>query len=97
MYLMRVRLARGRGSLAAVATLLGQWGVNINRLQTTLKDEHGSVIDFLLGLPDDLSMQPALEEIAALDGVTVLRINRYRWGGACTTTWRSWHPCSAAI
>jgi hypothetical protein len=64
-----------------VATLLGQWGVNINRLETTLKDEHGSVVDFLLEFTDDRRMQSALEELAALDGVTVDRISRYPWGG----------------
>ena len=78
---MRVRLARRRGSLAAVATLLGQWEVDIARVQTALKDEHGSVVDFLLELPDGLPSQPFWDAIATLDGVTIQRISTYRWGG----------------
>ena len=81
MYLMRVRLAPRQGSLAAVATLLGRWKVDITRVQTALKDERGSVVDFLVELPRALPVQPLVEEIAALDGVTVQRMTSYRWGG----------------
>ena len=78
---MRVRLAPRRGSLAAVATLLGRWKVDIARVQTADKDEHGSVVDFLLELPHTLPVQPVLDEIAALDGVTIEQMTSYRWGG----------------
>src|SRR4051794_16610145 len=78
---MRVRLAPRRGSLAAVATLLGRRGVDIVRVQTAGKDGHGSVVDFLLEFPHDLPVQPVLDDIAALDGVTVEQISSYRWGG----------------
>jgi hypothetical protein len=81
MYLMRVRLAPRRGSLAAVASLLGRRKVDITRVQTAVKDEHGSVVDFLLELPHGLAVQPVLDEIAALEGVTVQRMTSYRWGG----------------
>ncbi|MDX6323480.1 MAG: hypothetical protein QOF52_3338, partial [Propionibacteriaceae bacterium] len=46
MYLLRVRLARGEGALAKVATLLGNVGVNISRLQTVVTDEGGAVVNF---------------------------------------------------
>jgi hypothetical protein len=81
MYLMRVRLAPRRGSLAAVATLLGRWKVDISRVQTARKDERGSVVDFLLELPHVLPVQLVVEDIAALDGVTVQHMSSYRWGG----------------
>jgi hypothetical protein len=66
--------------LAAVATVLGRWEVNIDRLETALKDDAGSVVDFLLEFPDDRPIQPASEEIAALDGVSVQLLTRYPLG-----------------
>lgn len=64
-----------------MATVLGRWAVNIDRLETALKDETGSVVDFLLEFPDDLRIEPATEEIAALDGVTLQLVTRYPLGG----------------
>jgi hypothetical protein len=64
-----------------VATLLGRWDVNINRLETAGKDQHASVVDFLLEFPDDLRRQSALEELAALEGVTLEWVHSYPYGG----------------
>jgi hypothetical protein len=80
-YLLRVRLARGEGALAKVATLLGSVGVNISRLQTVVTDERGAVVDFLLEVADDFSPGVILEELGRLDGVTAEGISPYPAGG----------------
>lgn len=78
---MRVRLPQRRGSLAAVATRLGEAGVNISRLQVRLRDEHGAVVDFLLELPDDRGVQEVVRGLDALDEVRVQWVDHYPSGG----------------
>jgi hypothetical protein len=80
-YLLRVRLARGEGALAKVATLLGSVGVNISRLQTLATNERGAVVDFLLEVADDFLPGVILEELGWLDGVTAEGISTYPAGG----------------
>jgi hypothetical protein len=80
-YLLRVRLARGEGALAKVATLLGNVGVNISRLQTVVTDEGGAVVNFLLDVADDFLPGMILEELGWLDGVTAEGISTYPAGG----------------
>ena len=77
---MRVRVAKEAGALGAIATCLGQAGVDINRLQTESKDEHAVVLDLLLDLPAGQSLDEVVARCRALDGVHVERVDRYPAG-----------------
>jgi hypothetical protein len=77
---MRVRVAKEAGALGAIATCLGQAGVNINRLQTHSKDERAVVLDLLLDLPPGQSMDEVVARCRALDGVQVERVDSYPAG-----------------
>lgn len=81
MYLIRVRLPQRRGSLAAVATRLGEAGVNISRLQVRLRDEHGALVDFLVEQPGDEGLPEVVRGLDALDEVRVQWADRYPSGG----------------
>ncbi len=80
MYLMRVRVAKEAGALGAIATSLGQAGVDINRLQTQSKDDRAVVLDLLLDLPSDQSMDEVVARCRALAGVQVERVDSYPAG-----------------
>jgi len=80
-YLLRVRLPQRRGSLAAVATRLGQVGANISRLQVRLRDEDGAVVDFLVELPVEGRMADVVRGLDALDEVRVQWADHYPSGG----------------
>jgi hypothetical protein len=81
MYMMRLRLNRGAGRLAAVASCLGVAGVNINRLQT---HRAGStvVLELLLDLDCGKSLEAVLADCRALDGVEVEQVDAYPSGGS---------------
>ena len=80
-YLIRVRLPQRRGSLAAVATCLGEAGANISRLQVRTRDEHGALVDFLVELLDDAGLQRVVRGLDALEDVRVQWVDPYPSGG----------------
>jgi hypothetical protein len=78
---MRVSIAKRAGALGAIATCLGQAGVDINRLQTHSKDEGGAVmLDLLLDLPLCQSLDEVVARCRALDGVQVEQVDSYPAG-----------------
>jgi hypothetical protein len=81
MYMMRLRLNQGAGRLAAVASCLGAAGVNINRLQTH-RTGTTAVLELLLDLDCDKSLEEVLDECRSLDGVRVEQVHPYPSGGS---------------
>ena len=77
---MRVRVAKQAGALGAIATCLGQAGVDISRLQTQSKDERAVVLDLLLDLPACQSLEEVVARCRALDGVQVEQVDSYPAG-----------------
>lgn len=77
---MRVRMAKGATTLGSVATRLGEAGVDISRLQTRRKDEDSVVLDLLLDVPIDQSLEAVLRRCQDLEGVEVEQVVRYPSG-----------------
>jgi hypothetical protein len=77
---MRVRVAKQAGALGAIATCLGQAGVDINRLQTQSKNDQAVVLDLLLDLPPRQSLEEVVARCRALDGVQVEQVDSYPAG-----------------
>lgn len=77
---MRVRMAKGATVLGRVATRLGEAGVDINRLQTHVKDERDVVLDLLLDVPAHQSIEAVLAHCQALAGVRVEGVISYPAG-----------------
>jgi hypothetical protein len=79
-HLMRIRMAQGATVLGAVASRLGDAGVDISRLQTRRKDEGHVVLDLLLDVPAWQSLDAVLAQCQDLAGVDVEQVLSYPAG-----------------
>ena len=82
-YLLRVELPDVPGSLGRVATAIGEAGGDIEAIEIVEKrhDDGTAVDDVLLEMQSGAMPDSVVSACSALDGVTVLWINRYAAGG----------------
>jgi hypothetical protein len=82
-YLLRVELPDVPGSLGRVATAIGEAGGDIEAIEIVEKrHEDGTAVDdVLLEMQSGAMPDSVVSACSALDGVTVLWINRYAAGG----------------
>ena len=82
-FLLRVELPDVPGSLGRLATAIGEAGGDIEAIEIVEKrfEAQTAVDDVLLELPQGAMPDSIVSACNALDGVTVLWINRYAAGG----------------